>query len=193
VTRGGPSSIPEGAIASLTAAADLVSGTDRVVTVKLAHGELVPRAGRLAIDCHLGVAANRAVLCLVVRGGSEPRKTTAALQVGLRAIEPMISRALKGGSDKPTAFEGASGKASKRIRDTAPHITVEPARRVGAETVAAIRQELDQHGSHVPSPHIPRDMLRTTLPWKESQKAPQEPSPPATTTSKGPRSSRGKR
>ncbi|HVK65801.1 MAG TPA: hypothetical protein VM694_15065 [Polyangium sp.] len=177
VTKGGPREIPEGARKTLSSAADVVAGTDRVVLVRLAHGELVSRAGTLSLDCHVGVAANRAVLCLVVRGGTEARRVTNALRIGLRAIEPMINRAAEkvarsGGEGTPVL----SSRKSRRGRDTSPDISVEPARRLGSETMDVIEKEI-QSGPHVPTPHIPREVLRTTLPYRSSSAvvAPPEP------------------
>ncbi|MRG90789.1 hypothetical protein [Polyangium spumosum] len=168
VTKGGPREIPEGARKTLASAADVVAGTDRVVLVRLAHGELVSRAGSLPLDCHVGVAANRAVLCLVVRGGVEARRVTNALRIGLRAIEPMINRAAEKAAQAGGITAPTSSKRSRRGRDTSPEISVEPARRLGSETMDAVEKEI-QSGPHVPVPHIPRDVLRTTLPYKSSK------------------------
>lgn len=184
VTKGGPSEIAEAGRTALAAAADLVAGTDRVVTVKLSHGEIVQRAGRLALDCHVGVAAGRAVLCLVVRGGIDPRRATTALQVGLRAIEPMISRAISrsGGKDlaeaAAAAVAAASDKPAKKLKDSSPRLSVEPARRVGSRTGQAIEKEIAKSGTHVPNPHIPREVLRTTLPWRDPSYATRTPAEP---------------
>ena len=175
VTKGGPSELPEAGRTSLLAAADLVAGTDRVVTVKLAHGEIVQRAGRLSLDCHVGVAAARAVFVLVVRSGVEPRRPTTALQVGLRAIEPMITRALS--QEKTPTAPNVKDKSSKRMRDSTPRLSVEPARRVGSRTGQAIDKEIARSGTHVPTPHIPREVLRTTLPWRDPSYAPRAPAP----------------
>ena len=187
VTKGGPREVPEGARKTLTAAADVVAGTDRVVLVRLSHGELVPRAGTLSLDCHVGVAANRAVLCLVVRGGAEARRVTNALRIGLRAIEPMINRAAERGAQSGEMTAAASGRRSRRGRDTSPEITVEPARRLGAETIQAIEREIKVSGPHVPMPHIPREVLRTTLPYKSGPVAPPPPTAPTPPAGKGTR------
>ncbi|TKD07839.1 hypothetical protein [Polyangium fumosum] len=181
VTKGGPREIPEGARKTLSAAADVVAGTDRVVLVKLAHGELVSRAGTLSLDCHVGVAANRAVLCLVVRGGTEARRVTNALRIGLRAIEPMINRAAEKVARSGEATQVTSSRKSRRGRDTSPDISVEPARRLGSETLNAIEKEI-QSGPHVPTPHIPREVLRTTLPYRSSSPTP--PPEPASAPAK---------
>ncbi|MDI1481467.1 hypothetical protein [Polyangium sp. y55x31] len=183
VTKGGPREIPEGARKTLSSAADVVAGTDRVVLVRLAHGELVPRAGTLALDCHVGVAANRAVLCLVVRGGTEARRVTNALRIGLRAIEPMINRAAAMVGRAGEAAPAASSKKPRRGRDTSPDIAVEPARRLGSDTIDAIEKEVAVSGPHVPEPHIPRDVLRTTLPYGSRQATP----PPEPAPAKAPR------
>ncbi|MDI1445261.1 hypothetical protein [Polyangium sp. 6x1] len=178
VTKGGPREVPEGARKTLTAAADVVAGTDRVVLVRLAHGELVPRAGTLSLDCHVGVAANRAVLCLVVRGGTDARRVTNALRIGLRAIEPMINRAAEKVAHAGELTPSTSHKRSRRGRDTSPEIAVEPARRLGSETIQAIEKEMARSGPHVPEPHIPREVLRTTLPYRSSPATPPpEPAP----------------
>ncbi|MDI3285254.1 hypothetical protein [Polyangium sp. 15x6] len=183
VTKGGPREIPEGARKTLSSAADVVAGTDRVVLVKLAHGELVSRAGTLGLDCHVGVAANRAVLCLVVRGGTEARRVVNALRIGLRAIEPMINRAAEKVAQAGEMAPAVSSRRSRRGRDTSPEISVEPARRLGSETIDAIEKEMVASGPHVPVPHIPREVLRTTLPYRSSPVTP----PPEPASAKAPR------
>jgi hypothetical protein len=179
VTRGALREVPPVTGGAITAAADVVAGSDRVVTVRLAHDELVPGAGSEPVDCHVGVAAERAIVCLVMRGGGDARRASAALQVGVRAIEPMLARAL---SKTEGQKKGAS--SSGRPRDTGPQISVEPARKVGASTLKAIEKEMQKGDQHVPNPHIPREVLRTTLPWKSTPDAPA--SAPAEPPSPGP-------
>jgi transposase len=174
VTRGALREVPPVTGGAITAAADVVAGSDRVVTVRLAHHELVPGAGSEPVDCHVGVAAERAIVCLVMRGGADVRRASTALQVGVRAIEPMLARAL-------TKAEGQKKGApsSRQGKDTGPQIAVEPARKVGASTLKAIEKEMQKGDQHVPNPHIPREVLRTTLPWKSTPDAPEPAEPQA--------------
>jgi len=174
VTKGGLREIPEPARKTLADAAEVVAGSDRVLIVKLGHAELVPGKDASVLDVHVGVAAGRAVLCLVGRSGVKPTRVANALRVGLRAIEPMLSRAkARAAGEEPTP-----SKRSRRDRDTGPSIAVEPARKVGSSTLRAIEKEIQTGGSsHVPAPHIPRDVLRTTLPWRETPATP-SPAPP---------------
>ncbi|UQA56248.1 hypothetical protein [Polyangium aurulentum] len=175
VTRGALQEISPVTSGALTAAADVVAGSDRVATVRLAHHELLPDAGSEPVDCHVGVAAERAVVCLVMRGGGDVRRASAALQVGLRALEPMLTRALSKADQKKGV------PSSKRVKDTAPQISVEPARKVGSSTLKAIEKEMREGEQHVPSPHIPREVLRTTLPWRSTPPTPEPATLPPTT------------
>jgi len=173
VTRDVLREVPPVTSGALTAAADVVAGSDRVATVRLAHHELVPGAGSEPVDCHVGVAAERAVVCLVMRGGGDVRRASAALQVAVRAIEPMLARALSKADGQKKGVP-----SSKRLKDTGPQIAVEPARKVGATTLKAIEKEMREGDQHVPSPHIPREVLRTTLPWRSTPPTPEPATPP---------------
>jgi hypothetical protein len=172
VTHGALRDLPRATTDALMVAADTVAGTDRVVTVRLTHRDFAPRAIAEPVECRVGVASERAVVCLVMRGNGDGRRSVAALQVGLRVIEPMLSRVLGTGKPEdgkaPLRRTGSFGKAKSRGSKETPQITVEPARRLGADTMQAIEEEIRKSDPYVPSPHIPRDSLRTTLPYKST-------------------------
>ncbi len=92
VTYRAPRDMPEDGRNRLVRAARPLLGTDRIVSVTLPREELVPFGGAAPVDVYLGVAAEQAIVCVVMASWADMMRAGPALAAGLRSIEPLLRR-----------------------------------------------------------------------------------------------------
>jgi hypothetical protein len=97
VTYRAPREMPEDGRNRLVRAARPLLGTDRIVAITLPREELVPFGGAAPVDVYLGVAAEQAIVCVVMASWADMARAEPALSAGLRAIEPLLRRGLPAG------------------------------------------------------------------------------------------------
>jgi hypothetical protein len=142
-----PRDMPEAGRKRLVRAANQVVGTGAITSVSLPRGEIVPFGGPGPIDITLAVAADRAIVCVVMTTAAGRPRAVGKLKDGVQQVESLMWRALesRGGgrqkwknvsaaiaaepappprSARPEAQEGAGKRRagapkSKRPADTA--------------------------------------------------------------------------
>jgi len=97
VTYRAPRDMPEVGRNRLVRAARPLLGTERVVAITLPREELVPFGGAAPVDVYLGVAAEQAIVCVVMASWADMQRAEPALVAGLRSIEPLLRRGLPAG------------------------------------------------------------------------------------------------
>ena len=94
VTYRAPRDMPEEGRNRLVRAARPVLGTDRIVELTVPREELVPYGGAAPVDVYLGVAAEQAIVCVVMATWADKLRVASAIAAGLTAIEPLLKRGL---------------------------------------------------------------------------------------------------
>jgi hypothetical protein len=94
VTYRAPRDMPEEGRSRLVRAARPLLGTDRLAEVTVPREELVPYGGAAPVDVYVGVAAEQAIVCVVMATWADKMRVASAMAAGLRAIEPLLKRGL---------------------------------------------------------------------------------------------------
>jgi hypothetical protein len=97
VTYRAPRDMPEEGRNRLVRAARPLLGTGRIAELTLPREELVPYGGAAPVDIYVGVAADQAIVCVVMASWADRSRATPALTAGLEAIEPLLRRGLPAG------------------------------------------------------------------------------------------------
>jgi hypothetical protein len=95
VTERAPREMPERGRAKICEEGQSLLGTHRVGLVSLPREELVPYGGAAPVDVYLAVAAEQAIVCVVMASWAEQRAVTPSLRAGIDAIEPILLQASK--------------------------------------------------------------------------------------------------
>ena len=82
VTYRAPRDMPEEGRDRLVRAARPLLGTDRVIALTLAREDLVPYGGAAPIDVYLGIAAEQAIVCVVMASWADKMRVAQALDGG---------------------------------------------------------------------------------------------------------------
>ncbi len=148
VTYRAPREMPEVGRNRLVRAARPLLGSDRVVAVTLPREELVPFGGAAPVDVYLGVAAEQAIVCVVMASWADMMRAEPALEAGLRAIEPLLRRGLPAGrrSGDVGPVKGSPWVGDRRTRP--PPSALPPAEGAAAPVLHLPRTE------SLPSIHV---------------------------------------
>jgi hypothetical protein len=119
VTYRAPRDMPEEGRDRLVRAARPLLGTDRVMALTLAREDLVPYGGAAPIDVYLGIAAEQAIVCVVMASWADKVRVAQSLSAGLLAIEPLLRRGLPT-ARRPGDLGPAKGAAWVGERRTMP-------------------------------------------------------------------------
>jgi hypothetical protein len=109
VTYRAPRDMPEMGRNRLVRAARPIVGTDRVLELTVAREELVPYGGAAPVDVYLGVAAEQAIVCVVMATWADKLHVAPAIAAGLKAIEPLLRRGLPAAGRKAADVGPAKG------------------------------------------------------------------------------------
>ena len=171
VTARAPRDMPEEGRDRLVRAARPVLGTDRIAELTLPREDLVPYGGAAPVDVYLGVAAEQAIVCVVMASWADRMRVAAALSSGIKDIEPLLRRGLPTrrttdlGPVKGSPFPGDGKPLTSRPPElleppppppvatiplpriaSAPEIHVGEAE-LGRLSMVAIRHDIDAGGS----------------------------------------------
>jgi hypothetical protein len=124
VTYRAPRDMPELGRNRLVRAARPIVGTDRIIELTLAREELVPYGGAAPVDVYLGVAAEQAIVCVVMATWADKLRVAPELGAGLRTIEPLLRRGLPSAGRKGADVGPAKG--SPWVGDRRSHPTSMP-------------------------------------------------------------------
>jgi hypothetical protein len=94
VTYRAPRDMPEIGRNRLVRAARPLVGTERLVELTLPREELVPYGGAAPVDVYVGVAAEQAIVCVVMATWADKRRVAPELGAGLKDIDPLLRRGL---------------------------------------------------------------------------------------------------
>jgi hypothetical protein len=97
VTYRAPRDMPEVGRNRLVRAAKPLVGTEQVAELTIPREEIVPYGGAAPVDVFLGVAAEQAIVCLVMATWADKIRVIPALTSGLEAIEPLLKRGVTAG------------------------------------------------------------------------------------------------
>lgn len=166
VTEDAPRDMPESGRARMVRAAESVASKRTIAMVRLPRRELVPYGGPAPVHVAVAMAAERAIVCLVVTTEKDLPPATRALGTGLPVIESLIQNAVRlkktsdatkakgkasapdsGGVKRRAAEKKPAGGARKKT-DDGPEIIVGPTVPLGRESLAAI--ELEQLAAEAP-------------------------------------------
>ena len=162
VTSRAPRDMPDEGRERLVRAARPLLGTDRVVELTLPREDLVPYGGAAPVDVYLAVAAEQAIVCIVMASWADKMRVGSALAAGIKSIEPLLRRGLpaRRSSDvepaKGVPFPG-EGRALTNIPPPNEFPVPAPPRAPPLPTVATPRVssvQLSRGVSSVPEIHV---------------------------------------
>lgn len=100
----------------------------------------------------------------------EMQAIAAATQTAKLGMEaPVAPKAAPMRQDEPAAHDEPA-----RDKLDGPRIAVEPARRLGPETLSAIRRDILVEGAPIERPAIPQNLRRQTMPWIDPTQVPRK-------------------
>jgi hypothetical protein len=92
VTYRAPRDMSEQGRSRLVRAAKPLLGTDRIAVITVPREDLVPFGGAAPVDVYVGVAADQAIVCVVMATWADKIRVGPALAEGIKAIEPLLRR-----------------------------------------------------------------------------------------------------
>jgi hypothetical protein len=94
VTHRAPREMPEEGRNRLVRTAKPLIGTYGIAEITVPREDLVPYGGAAPVDVYMGVAAEQAIVCVVMATWADKMRVGPALAAGLKAIEPLLKRGL---------------------------------------------------------------------------------------------------
>jgi hypothetical protein len=119
-TRRAPQDMPELGRNRIVRAARPLLGTEHVAQMTMAREELVPYGGAAPVDVYIGVAAEQAIVCVVLASWADRIRVTPAIESGMELIEPLLRRGLPVGRRSSPDLGPAKGSPYVPGRATVP-------------------------------------------------------------------------